>query len=133
MPKTHEHIPCQIAKMQLPIKFQTPTTHDQSHENKGMQTHFQNNQISRMATHAATTKMPYLRNGFKSSDFILFHVYATTLMLLRSQFLPLAPAEAGVCGRELAPFPCAAVLHVGHGVDGNELRIRADEDELAAA
>ena len=38
-----------------------------------------------------------------------------------------------MCVRELAPFPCAAVLHVGHGVDGNELRIRADEDELAAA
>ena len=49
------------------------------------------------------------------------------------QFLPLRPAEASVCGRELAAFPCAAVLHVGHGVDGNELRIRADEDNLAEA
>ena len=133
MPKTHEHIPCQIAKMQLPIKFQTPTTHDQSHENKGMQTHFQSNQINRMATHAATTKMPYLRNGFKSSDFILFYVYATTPMLLRSQFLPLRPAEAGVCGRELAPFPGAAVLHVRHRLNRNELGIRADENKLPTA
>ena len=55
------------------------------------------------------------------------------LRLILLQLLPLGPTEAGVCGRELAAFPCAAVLHVGHGVDGNELRIRADEDELAAA
>ena len=48
------------------------------------------------------------------------------------QFLPLRPAEAGVCGRELAPFPSTAVLHIRHRLNRNELRIRADEDKLAA-
>ena len=35
-------------------------------------------------------------------------------------------------GRELATLPCAAILHVRHRINRNELGIRADEDKLAA-
>lgn len=73
-------------------------------------------------------------NNFQNRHWInrdSFHVFLLSHRML--QFLPLGPAEARVRRRKLAAFPCAAVLHVGHGVDGNELRIRADEDELAAA
>ena len=49
------------------------------------------------------------------------------------QLLPLRPAEAGVRGRELASFPGAAVLHVRHRLNRNELRICADENKLPTA